>query len=128
VLSDLQETSEPMDGDHVTVSIEPRRLWPTQRFTITPFGRTHHDRKTDAGDPRWRATASTGGHGWQADLTIPFVCLKDCGFDGRPMRINVERRIPGIRTLAWVDLHPLPPRLLFGTDNPMDYGWLLFDD
>jgi hypothetical protein len=119
-------------GEHIAVVIEPRRLWPTHGFMVDPFGRTHHDDKTIIPDKRWSSvTVHTAGNRWEAHFTIPFVCLKREGFDGSPMRINVSRVVPGGpgggEISSWIEHHPLRSRLLFGGDNPRDYGWLVFE-
>jgi hypothetical protein len=115
------------EGEHIDVAIEPRRLWPTHRFMVDPFGRTHHGNKSVAPDTRWTASVAVDGRRWETRLSIPFVCLKRDGFDGLPMRINVDHVVPGVARTSWIERQPLRSRLCFGEDNPRDYGWLVFD-
>jgi len=43
------------------------------------------------------------------------------------MGINVERKPPDGDKFGWVRRHPLKLRIIFGDDNPRDYGWLVFN-
>ncbi len=121
-----QPTSEIADEDHVIVSIEPRRLWPAQRFIIGHHGATQHDNRSVSHATDWHAQVTTRKDGWDISLVVGFDGLGRSKGDGKPMRINIERHIPGTLSLAWVERHPLKHRLLYGTDNPTDLGWFIF--
>ena len=115
------------DHDRVSIIVEPRRLWPTQAFHVGPFGQKYHDIKGSYPDPQWKVSVARGRGVWRVEMTIPFACLGEPDFSGRPRRINIVRMTPKAGPLAWVERHPLPHRNIFGDDNPADYGWVRFD-
>jgi hypothetical protein len=101
-----------------TVEIEPCRLWPAQKFTISSEGKKlHHNLKINQ-DTRWSGEISEG----KAKFTIPFAIFDGYYKTGRPMRINVS-----CGKDSWVKKEGQEQRLRFGTDNPSDLGWLFFN-
>jgi hypothetical protein len=57
---------------------------------------------------------------------IPLVSIGQSVKNLQPVRINlrVQKRRGG--TSDWLPNNPLTPRLILGSDNPGDLGWLLF--
>lgn len=124
---DCSSWGDGMDANRVIVLIEPRRLWPEQRFHIDVDGRLFHDNKNIRMDPRCRARVSHSPQGWEAILEVPMDILREADWAGRPMRINVQRPYRlGRQSVAWLPLHPRRSRLQFGSHNPADLGWLFF--
>ncbi|MBT4819565.1 MAG: hypothetical protein HON70_27900, partial [Lentisphaerae bacterium] len=114
------ECLAPVEGDWVTVEIEPRRLWPAQTFMLYRSGATQHINKGPEQDRSWQGQGVDSNGSWIATIEIPIDVLKRDAFD-RPMRINILRR-----SACLVEKHPLPPRLLFGDSNSADLAWLRF--
>lgn len=44
----------------------------------------------------------------------------------KPLRINISARI-NRKNYYWKENNPIAPRLMLGSDNPADLGWLVFD-
>jgi hypothetical protein len=123
------QTPQPVEeDDRVVVTVEPRRCWPSQKFTVGVNGATSHENRSPMHDYRWRAKVHTTTTGWQAELTIPWVCFRESYQARRPIRLNVSRTIGAEGTLAWQPHRPLPGRLIFGDDNSADYGWSIFEE
>lgn len=114
--------TDPFSGDHVILRIEPRRLWPARQFFVTSSGVRYDPAGTEPGVPRWRVHVRRDADTWQATFQIPLALFKE---KGRHPRLNVIRKTPHNGTFAWLPLHPLPNRLIFGDSNPNDMGWLL---
>jgi hypothetical protein len=55
----------------------------------------------------------------QIKFTIPFVIFDGYHKRSDPMRINIL-----CGEDSWVNRKTQEPRLRFGTDNPLDLGWL----
>ena len=87
----------------VWVKIEPRRLWPAKNF-IESCETTERQINT---------------------IRIPF---KRIGLNAElhPIRIDVRIQMSNGETATWRPNNPLLPRLLLGSDNPADLGWLVF--
>jgi hypothetical protein len=84
------------------IKIEPSRLWPVKRFYYT------FKEKEDF-----------------AKICIP---LGKIGLEKRlrPIRLDIQIQMDNEEVATWRPQHPLDPRLLLGSDNPADLGWLLF--
>ena len=120
--SGWNKSSDFFLGDFLTISIEPRRLWPVREYYIGAFGQQYDDITQVRLDSRWKVLVNRQHNRWEAVIEIPFACF---GWDNNPfLRINVKRSIPKIGTMAWIPLHPVPNRLIFGAHNPEDLGWL----
>ncbi len=116
------------EREHLTVSIEPRRLWPGVHFTTDPRGVGHCDRIRSIPDAAWAVTTEPWEQGWIAHFTIPWGDLGERGLAPERLRINVQRVLQNQTRLSWVSLHPVPLRLYcFGTYNPTDFGWLFLE-
>jgi hypothetical protein len=121
------QSSEPADGDQVTVTVEPRRCWPAQKFIVDKNGKIFHENCSPMQDHRWNVETQNTPNGWEATLEIDWDIFRDSYVARRPIRINVSRVIPNAGTISWQTHEPLPPRLVFGAANSADYGWVIFE-
>ncbi|MDD4872045.1 MAG: hypothetical protein PHR77_15925 [Kiritimatiellae bacterium] len=92
----------------VTLTVEPRRLWPTLNYGMSWF----------------RKKNDQGWYGWQR---IPFVSLHADPVCPKPLRVNVRNEISGQGESSWIARKPWGSRLLINNDNPANLGWLFFD-
>ncbi len=112
-------------SDSITLKLEPRRLWPCQRFTVSSVGDLLQ------GDSFEARVARQSGCWWCA-MRMPLVCIMDDPARLQPIRIDVQRSMSSAEdgrnafTLSWIPQHPWEPRLHLGSDNPADLGWLVF--
>ncbi len=116
----------------VEVCIEPKRLWPYYKLLANPKGARHQVKLTNQRNYQWQCSAWRGENYWSAILRIPIKLLQKEGFNGKTLRINAGRVKPcpelGHKALLshWKEIRPAENRLVFGTDNPENLGWLLF--
>ncbi len=96
----------PTSVAHAMLKIEPERLWPARSYVFKPL----------AGKPGV----------YRAQATIPLAELRQEKGDFRPMRLNVIATMAGGKTVSWLPEHPLTPRIILGTQNSADLGWLIF--
>lgn len=104
----------------LAVRLEPRRLWPCLWFAVSANGGCS---LSPSGGPEAR-TARTAS-GWQGVLRIPRELIGQRWTEADPVRIDVQRSIPGVGVLTWMAQHPRTHRLCLGGDNPADLGWVL---
>jgi hypothetical protein len=104
----------------VALRIEPRRLWPCLWFALSAGGGCSQD---IGGSPEARVAFTSVG--WQCVLRVPSERLGWQWTPDDPLRIDVQRSIPGVGVLTWMAQHPRTHRLCLGGDNPADLGWLL---
>ena len=105
--------------DAIVLKLEPRRLWRCKRFAASAEG----GRSTDEDFSVQSVRTDTG---WQGFMRIPFSTI-ETGIDRSwPIRIDVQRSCPGHARQGWLQQHPWTPRLMQGSDNPGDLGWLLW--
>lgn len=129
---DCRGAPGPGGEDMVRVLIEPRRLWPNQHYEVASDGIRRGIRYPKPEDRHWRAWRAVTRRypsGWSATLRIPWVCLHRNRSSRRPIRIDIERIVngpAGAITQRWMERHSLEGRLVFGTANPADLGWLIF--
>ncbi len=111
VVADPASKLSPISG--IQVKIEPRRLWPCKNFIFNTEAE-----KLD--DKVMRIINNEQGISYVA-VRIP---LKDIGPEaGRlsPIRLNVK-----VGSNTWRPNTPATSRLMLGSDNPADLGWLVF--
>lgn len=113
-------------GDQVVITVEPRRCWPSQKFTVNASGEASQENRSPSHDYRWSAGVHKTAVGWEAELTIPWECFRESYVAQRPIRVNVSRTVAEAGTLLWQPHQPLPGRLIFADDNSQDYGWVIF--
>jgi len=58
---------------------------------------------------------------------IPFSVLRIDPAQSDPVRVNVTVQKNGTDNYSWLLNSPLTPRLILGSDNPADLGWLIFN-
>ncbi len=110
------------DIDNIILTIEPCRLWPAQKFSMTGSGIKNHQNFKPIQDKSWQCETKEKNGTRTTFFTIPFACFEGFHKESRPMRINVTHN-----EASWVKKNPLPSRLRFGADNPADLGWLIFE-
>jgi hypothetical protein len=110
-------------GDSMELRIESRRLWPPDAMIFGPGGRCEQVRLyLDTRDPLdWQVSTADGTDAWTAVVRIAWDSLWAVRHQ-KALRVNVIRR--GARHSRWVVLPPVPARLIYGSDNPAEYGWL----
>ena len=97
----------------ITVKVEPRRLWPCIRFNFNP-GVNNAIRVVKKSDNRFFI------------VSIPIMSFKWSEEEIHPIRVDVQIQKKEGGTSSWCPNNPLTDRLVFGTDNPADLGWLMF--
>jgi hypothetical protein len=103
------------EEDVFTVDVEPCRLWPTQKFSVTGAGVKNQRNFKVRMDTNWMAEVTEEG----MRITIPLDLFEGFHATGTPLRVNVH-----LNGDSWVKTNPLELRLRFGGDNPADLGWL----
>lgn len=131
------EKFESLVNDIAEIQIEPRRLWPPITFKVNPRGSRSEERPGKVYLARleepyqWRAAVSRSANGWTAAGQIPFSAIRlGSGQELTPLRINIGRQQPdskrsGFHTWRWLPRRPIANRLIWGTENPADFGWLV---
>jgi hypothetical protein len=124
--SDQVQKVCPITG--IEVKVEPQRLYPAKHFVFAA------DNKNDdpvhiTGYPllfRGGLRELNDKGIWYAAVRIP---LKVIGIDAEqlnPVRMDVIVRSRGQSTCSWRPDNPTTSRLILGSDNPADLGWLRF--
>ncbi len=101
----------------ITVKVEPRRLFPCARFIFNTKDETQTGEKIRIVE----------GAGKQYVVTrIPFKSFWWKEEKSHPLRVDVRVQQKDKGTSSWCPTNPLTSRLIYGTDNPADLGWLMF--
>ncbi|WP_345032232.1 hypothetical protein [Ravibacter arvi] len=95
------------------VWVEPKRLWPARRYLMTPVSKASIS--TEIADGTLKA-----------EVKIPFSELELKTGSLTPVRVNIKAFSEDGKTIVWREEHPLTPRLILGTQNSRDLGWLIF--
>ena len=107
--------------------IEPRRLWPNQRYEVASERGAPLHQVSRAGRRRWAAVVreadgwSYGAHPLRvpaAGAAAGAAAAARCGVAPTPATAVMR---------SWMERHPLPNRLVFGAANPADLGWLVLE-
>ena len=111
--------------DSVILRLEPRRLWPSQRFGVTVDGGRLAGEVYDV-------RVGIRDDCWQAIIRISYDVIGAVATAPGPIRVDVQRNIPSTGGRArevhhWRSPHPWLARLRLGADNPADLGWLVFE-
>ena len=126
--ADSSQKFSPITG--IEVKIEPDRLYPASHFVFNPVN------EYSDGDPMhiigypllYRAGIKEINENgiWYAAVRIPFPKIKLNVATLHPIRIDVivQKRTGG--SSSWRPNNPTTSRLILGSDNPADLGWLLF--
>jgi hypothetical protein len=122
--------NKPSQIISIEVKVESRRLYPAKHFVFIS-GDAGSDPVHIPGYPliyRGNFSEINNGGVLYTRIRIPF---KDIDLDSKllhPIRIDVIVQKRGIGTSSWRPDNPTTSRLILGTDNPADLGWLLFHD
>lgn len=124
--SDPVTKVSPIAG--IEVKIEPDRLYPAIHFVFNP-GNTNKDPVHIKGYPlvyRAGITEINKKGIWFAAVRIPLQTIGLNAVSQHPIRmdITVLKRAGGYG--SWRPDNPTTERLILGSDNPADLGWLLF--
>jgi hypothetical protein len=126
VFFSLMLNSGDADFTQVELRVEPRRLWPTHNYQINSMGEVWHLPKGGVDiDKRWTAKILAAADGKTVDFTIPLVCFRENPENTKPFRFNLAIKKADGCEISWVEKHPFEERLVFGTENPTDLGWML---
>jgi len=118
IASDPEDIDQPASGiSGITVRLEPRRLWPSAQYVFSK-----ENTRRMAG--RIRIVNESGKKYIIAG--IPFSSFWWREEESHPIRIDVRVQKMNTGTSSWRPHNPVIPRLVFGTDNPADLGWLVF--
>jgi len=103
---------------NVQIKIEPQRLSPCRRFVYNPG-----NEQTD--DDLVHVVNEPGA--CYVGVRIPFEKIGVTADNLHPVRIDVrvQKRDGGAN--SWRPNNPVTPRLMLGSDNPADLGWLFFN-
>jgi len=125
------QNAESAKASSLVLTVEARRMWPCVNFGVSasggeiawPYYLVHQLLTCDS---ETHLQAETNG--WRGWMRIPFAVINIDPMSPGPLRINVRHIVPGQDERAWIARRPLPyNRLLLGSDNPADLGWLLFE-
>jgi len=120
IISDSVGQSKEMHNiSGVTVKVEPRRLWPAAKFSFD----TANENILDENVRIVRIPDK-----YNIIVRIPFKTIWWRDEERHPLRIDVKVNKPGAGISSWRPDTPLVSRLVFGTDNPADLGWLIFQE
>jgi hypothetical protein len=75
-------------------------------------------------DDKVRVVKESGS--WNVIVRIPFKSFWWSDEESHPVRIDVSVQKRDGGTSSWCPNNPLTDRLVFGTDNPANLGWLIF--
>jgi len=122
--------SSPVAG--IEVSIEPRRLYPAIHFVFEePDTNNDCNPVHIIGYPLiyragFREIYENGT--WYTGIRIPFHSIGLNAESLHPVRIDVKVITRDGGTCSWRPDNPLTERLILGSDNPADLGWLVFSN
>jgi hypothetical protein len=121
--------SETSPISNIEVKIEPKRLYPAAHYIFTE-DRTNTDPVHITGYPliyRARYIVKEENGTWYLTSKIP---LKNIGLQAEsihPVRLDVRVQGKSGSIGSWRPNNPTTSRLILGTDNPADLGWLIFE-
>lgn len=104
------------DISGITVRIEPRRLWPSGQFEFL-------NKKDENRNGHIHVVQKSGKK--CAVVSIPFRSFWWKEEKSHPIRVNVSVK-KNRSEISWRPNNPITSRLVFGTTNPSDLGWLIF--
>jgi hypothetical protein len=115
--ADSNQSTSASTISSITVKVEPRRLWPSAHFVFNPGDENHINDKV-------RVVKESGKS--YVMVRIPFKRFWWSEEGVHPLRVDVQVHKRDGGTSSWCPNNPLTERLVFGTDNPADLGWLMF--
>jgi hypothetical protein len=120
IVSDTANSNKSADLStisSITIKVEPRRLWPCADFTYNPGRENQECNEVKVVDESGKQNIV---------VRIPFKTLWWSNEERHPLRIDVLIRGKDGGIISWCSHHPITERLVFGSDNPADLGWLMF--
>ena len=134
IIVSINEATDP-DSNLLTlgsieVKIEPNRLYPAIHFIFSP-GDVNNDPVHILGYP---LVYSAGIREFlekrkrYSAVRIPLQAIGLNAINLHPIRMNVILHKKAGGSSSWIPNNPITPRLIHGSDNPADLGWLLFDN
>lgn len=133
LVSEKKSTDNPSNVSPVAgieVKIEPQRLYPAIHFVFDSLGiNNDSDPIHIIGYPLiykagLRQINEKGI--WYAAVRIPFRSIGLNSTLIHPVRVDIKVQLREGGSNSWRPDNPLPERLILGSDNPADLGWLLF--
>jgi hypothetical protein len=118
IVSDSSTLDPSVSGREISavmVRIEPRRLWPSGQFEFNSESEKHSN--------DMRIIQQSGKE--YIVVSIPFRSFWWHEEKPHPIRMNVQVQ-RGESQNSWRPDNPIPQRLVYGTTNPADLGWLVF--
>lgn len=112
-----------LNKDFLILAIEPQRLWPPIEFVVDNTGQFLTKNAPQIPLGGLQIQISHENNAWTAFLSIAFTALMVA--KPQRLRINIERTTPDLKHFAWVTGPAWQPRLMFGTRNSKNFGWLL---
>jgi hypothetical protein len=120
VVSDSSAAEQPSSASpisSVVVKVEPQRLWPCRRFVFNPGA----EKPVESG---LRVASESGRYRVVVRISLERIGLSADNL--HPIRIDVRVQKRNGGTSAWCPSNPTTSRLILGSDNPADLGWMLF--
>ena len=111
--ADLNPSTLESTISGITVKVEPRRLWPCIRFNFN-LGVNNAIHVVKKSGKRYFIGS------------IPVKSFRWSEEEIHPIRVDVQIQKKDGGIISWCPNNPLTDRLVFGTDNPADLGWLMF--
>lgn len=122
IISDPINQKMPLNDPEIsgiTIRIEPRRLWPSAQYSFST---------TEEGHLLNKAHKMRGADNWYLIAQIPFKSFWWSNEKMHPLRVYVSIQKKNTGSSSWNPSNPVTSRLVFGTFNPADLGWLIFDE
>ena len=124
--ADSSTKSSPISG--IEVKIEPQRLYPSAHFVFNPDLANNNPVHIIGYPLLYRgALRELNGNGIRmVTMRIPFQTIGIDAENMHPIRMDVivQKRAGGRN--SWRPNNPTTSRLILGSDNPADLGWLVF--
>ncbi|HWL54824.1 MAG TPA: hypothetical protein VNQ90_20445 [Chthoniobacteraceae bacterium] len=111
--------------EKVSVSVEPRRLWPGVHYTALRPGRRYSERVGERVESGWTLEAGETQDRWSLLFAIAWEDLGPRNVDPCRLRINVQCFWASGASASWVERKAGVPRTCLGSYHPDNYGWLM---
>lgn len=118
ITNDDQKTSSSFST--IRVWVQPRRLWPSKQF----FFDLSAEKRSE--DVRVKKDYKSGN--WITIIRIPFDKIGNNIDYSRPIRMDFEVQTKNGGIASWRPHNPYLSRLILGSDNPNDLGWISFEN
>ena len=116
---DMANAVDSSDINQITIKLEPRRLWSSERYIFNTADENRLDKEV-------RIVKESGKKYFI--VRIPFDNFRWDNEGFNPVRVDVIVNIRGVGSSSWRPSNPLIQRLTIGSDNPADLGWLVFGE